>query len=149
MIIGVARGGAPAGPSTDALRVARTTKSLASMFLFMVPLAFFSQVAKWTHKFCYEDWVVEKIGTDRDGGTKKRRHFVDVPAQIEPGVAYPERRHRADKEKKKFSITKGFVMCWMASLILQGAHFGADKRSAGKLWRGQPYGISIPYLQNC
>ena len=33
-------------------------------------------------------------------------------------------------------------------LILQGAHFGADKRSAAKMWRGQPYGISIPYIQN-
>ena len=40
------RGGAPAGPSAAALLVARTTKSLLSLFLFMVPLTFFSQVAK-------------------------------------------------------------------------------------------------------
>ena len=33
-------------------------------------------------------------------------------------------------------------------LILQGAHFGADKRSATKMWRGQHYGILIPYIQN-
>ena len=33
-------------------------------------------------------------------------------------------------------------------LILQGAHFGADKRSAAKLWRSPPYGNLIPYLQN-
>ena len=44
-------GGAPAGPSAAALLVARTTKSLLSLFLFMVPLTFFSQVAKWTHKY--------------------------------------------------------------------------------------------------
>ena len=69
MIIGVA-GGAALGPSSAAFRVARITKSLASLFPFMVPLSLFSQVAKWTHKFCYEDWAVEKIGTHHDGGTK-------------------------------------------------------------------------------
>ena len=39
-------------------------------------------------------------------------------------------------------------MCWVTMLIMQGAHFGADKRSASKLWREQPYGTSIPYLKN-
>ena len=114
----------------------------------MVPLTFFSQVAKWTHKYCYEDWVVESFGKDRDGDAKRVRHFEDVPAQIERGVPYPGRRHRADKEKKKYTITTGFVLCWMGMLILQGAHFGADKRSAAKMWRGQPYGTSILYIQN-
>ena len=33
-------------------------------------------------------------------------------------------------------------------LILQGAHFGADKRSAAKLWQAPPYGNPIPYLQD-
>ena len=78
---------------------------------------------------------------------KKRRHFVDVPAK-QGRHTTPGSRHRADKEKKKYNITAGFVICWVAALILQSAHFGADKRSAGKLWRAQPYGISIPYLQN-
>ena len=142
------RGGAPAGPSDAALLVARTTKSLLSLFLFMVSLTFFSQVAKWTHKYCYEDWVVESFGKDRDGDAKRIRHFEDVPAQIERGFPYPGRRHRADKEKKKYTITTGFVLCWMGMLILQGSHFGANKRSAAKMWRGQPYGISIPYIQN-
>ena len=36
----------------------------------------------------------------------------------------------------------------VALLILQGAHFGTDKRSARKMWRGQPYGVSIPYIRN-
>ena len=39
-------------------------------------------------------------------------------------------------------------MSWIVMLILQGAHFGADKRSAAKLWRAPPYGLPIPYLQN-
>jgi len=52
------------------------------------------------------------------------------------------------RRRKKYTITAGFVTCWVAALILPGAHFGAGKRLAGKLWQAQPYGISIPYLQN-
>ena len=36
------QGGAPAGPSSAALFVASTTKTLIGVFLFMVPLTFFS-----------------------------------------------------------------------------------------------------------
>ena len=75
------------------------------------------------------------------------KHFEQVPEKL-GRCPYPGRWHRADKQHKKFNITSGFVLCWIACLILQGAHFGADKRSAGKLWRDQPYGLSLPYLQN-
>ena len=64
------KGGSPAGPSNDVMAVARSTQSLIDIFLFMVPWSFFSQVAKWTHKFCYDDWVVEKFGKDHDGVRK-------------------------------------------------------------------------------
>jgi hypothetical protein len=140
-------GGGTVGPSSAMQQVVRTADSLAAIFLFMVPISFFDKVAAYTTKFCYEDWVVEKFGTDRDGVQKKRRHFEQVPEKL-GRRPYPGRRHRADKEHKKFNITSGFVLCWIACLILQGAHFGADKRSAGKLWRDQPYGLSLPYLQN-
>jgi len=140
-------GGGNVGPSSEMQEVIRSTDSLAAIFMFMVPLTFFTRVAQFTDKFCYKDWVIEKFGKDRDGDKKKRRHFVHVPAK-QGRHTTPGRRHRADKEKKKYNITAGFVICWVAALILQGAHFGADKRSAGKLWRAQPYGISIPYLQN-
>jgi len=39
-------------------------------------------------------------------------------------------------------------VCWIAILILQADHVGTNKRSARKMWRAQPYGISIPYIQN-
>jgi len=104
-------------------------------------------VAKWTKRFCYQDWVVERFGNNRDGKAKKQRHLVDVPP-FDGSVPYPGRRHRADKEKKQYTITAGFVMSWVVILILQGAHIGVDKQSASKLWREQPYGTSIPYLKN-
>ena len=112
-----------------------------------MPNTFFEQVATWTAKFSYKDWVVEKFSTDRDGKQKKRRHFVAVPAKTGRRIT-PGRQHRANKEKKQYNVTAGFVLCRIAMLILQGAHFGADKRPAAKLWRASPYGYPIPYLQN-
>ena len=126
---------------------ARTADSLATLFMFIVPLSFFVQVAKWTEKYCYKDWVVESFGKKRDGETKKVRHFVDIPATLDHST-YPGRRHRADNEKKKFVISPGYIICWFAILILQGAHFGSHKPPATYLWREQPYGINIPYIQN-
>ena len=78
---------------------------------------------------------------------KAVRHFVDVPRNIH-GTPYPGRRHQADKEKKKFRITPGYIFCWFAILILQGGHFGTHKPPASKLWRESPYGLRIPYIQN-
>ena len=31
---------------------------------------------------------------------------------------------------------------------LQGARFGTNKISVRKMWRGQPYGVSVPYIRN-
>ena len=80
------------------MQVIRYVKSLACISLFMVPLSFFEQVATWTKKFCYKDWVVEKFASNQDGNQKKRRHFVEVPAKTGRNIT-PGRRHRADKEK--------------------------------------------------
>jgi hypothetical protein len=30
--------------------------------------------------------------------------------------------------------------------MLQGTHFGSNKRSSRKLWQASPYGLSIPYV---
>lgn len=136
------QGGGKVGPSSRTIQVIRAADSLAAVFQFMVPLTFWIQVAEWSNKYCYEDWVAERFGKDRDGNKKKRRHFVDVPSNVK------DKRHCADKEKKKFKITPGYILCWIAVLILQGAHFGADKGNAARLWRAQPYGVSIPYIRN-
>ena len=141
------QGGPNSGPSALMKQLASSAESLVTMFLFIVPLSFFEKVAVFTDKYCYRDWVVEQFGKDRDGETKKVRHFVDVPAKVGRNP-YPKRRHRADKERKKYDITPGFVICWIALLILQGAHFGTYKPSAANLWRGAPYGIGTPIYRN-
>jgi hypothetical protein len=126
---------------------ARNAASLADLFLFIVPMSFFNHVAKCTKKYCYDDWVVEKIGKTRDGEEKQTPHYVDVPGML-AGEPYPGRQHRADKEKKRYLITPGFIICWFAILILQGGYFGTYKPPAWKLWRAHPYGIRMPFLQN-
>jgi len=41
------------------------------MFLFIVPFAFFDQLALLLKKYHYEDWFIEKFGKYRDRGAKK------------------------------------------------------------------------------
>jgi hypothetical protein len=126
---------------------ARTASTLADLLICIVPLTLFQAVAKYTKKYCYQDWVVEKFAKRRDGSTKEVWHFMDVP-QNSHSTPYPGRRHRTDKERKKYKITTGYIICWFAVLILQGAHFSTYKPPAWKLWRESPYGIRFPYLQN-
>jgi hypothetical protein len=47
-----------------------------------------------------------------------------------------------------FTITVGYVIAWFGLLILQGAHFGSDKRTAKKMWRNSPEGLALPYVRN-
>ena len=98
-----------------------------------------------TDKYAHRDWVVEKQGVDRDGNPKKRMYYEDCPATTN-GVPTPRRRHRADKETRKYTITTGFIICWIGILIISGGHFGSSKKYSRKLRRKAPFGISIPYI---
>jgi hypothetical protein len=140
------QGGGDFGPTAAIKEAARTATELSVLFFFMVPLAFFHHVSVSSDKYCYKDWVIEKIGKDRDGNRKKRRYFEDVWNDQDPEVG--DRRHRGDKEKKKFAITPGFVICWVAHLIMQGALFGANKPATSRLYRKSPHGINVPILRN-
>ena len=60
----------------------------------------------------------------------------------------PELLHRGDKEKKKFKITTGFVICWIGYFIYLGALFGSNKPGGDVLYAGGAYGINIPLLRN-
>ena len=142
-----AEGGPIAGPSAAIQAAAKRAESLACLFLFIVPLTFFAKVATFTNNYMYEHWVVVKEAFTVDGVKKKRSIYKDVPA-LTNRRATPGRRHRGDTERVKFKATQGFVLCWVGILILQGAHFGADKRSSRMLWRNPPHGISIPYVRN-
>jgi hypothetical protein len=134
------------GPTTYVQGNAMQTHDLASIFLAILPLMFFSKVAEFTNNYCFEDWVVEKTALDSDGNPKKRPYLETVPAPTN-GEPTPGRRHCADKEQVKWHITPGFIICWAAILILQGAHFGSDKKLLRKMWQRPPYGISMPMFK--
>ncbi len=140
-------GGPLLGPTMYVQGIAMQTKDLASIFLAILPHTFFSKVAEFTNNYCFEDWVVEKTALDSEGNPKKRTYLETVPASTN-GEPTPGRRHCADKQLVKWCITSGFIICWVAILILQGAHFGSDKKTQRKMWRRPPYGISMPYVQN-
>ena len=36
----------------------------------------------------------------------------------------------------------------LGSLVLQGAHFGSEKRTGRKMWQKAPYRLSLPYVRN-
>ncbi len=86
-----------------------------------------SKVAEFTNNYCFEDWVVEKMKLDSDGNLKKRPYLETVPTSTN-GEPTSGRRHCADKQRVKWLITPGFIICWVAILILQGTHFGSDKK---------------------
>jgi hypothetical protein len=123
------------------------TQDLTSIFLAILPVTFFSKVVELTNKYCFEDWVVEKTALDSDGNHKKRPYLETVPT-LTDSEPLSGHHHCADREQDKWPITPGFITCWVAILIIQGAHFDSDKKSTRKMWQCPPYGISIPYVQN-
>ena len=58
-------GGGLAGCSSAIQHVVRNSKSLADLFLFIIPLAFFQTVAILTAKYCYQGCVVEKFAMEK------------------------------------------------------------------------------------
>ena len=75
-------GGPPARPSTRICQVARENKRLEDIFLFILPLSFFTKVAECTQQYCYDDWVVEREARDRDG-----RFLCTLPQTLEEANA--------------------------------------------------------------
>eukprot|EP00984_Skeletonema_dohrnii_P004810 scaffold1689_cov99-Skeletonema_dohrnii-CCMP3373.AAC.1 len=122
--------------------IVRGAESLACIFLAIIPLTFWTQVAEWSDKYYYKDFVVETTAHDRDGNEKKQKYLKNCSKDT-PGA-----RHRGDKEKVKYKWSASFAICWVAVLIIQGAHFGSQKRSSRKMWRAAPHGLSIPYIRN-
>ena len=90
--------------------------------------------------------MVEKTALDSDGNPKKRPYLETVPA-LTNGELTPGRHHRADKQRVKWHITPGFIICWVAILILQGAHFGSDKKLLRKMWQVLPMALACPMFK--
>ena len=53
------QGGGKTVPSLVMKHLASTAGSLVTLFLFIVPLAFFKKASTTTDIYCYEDWVIE------------------------------------------------------------------------------------------
>ena len=141
------QGGPPAGPTQFIVDIVRSAKGLANIFFAILPLTFFERVAQLTTKYCYDDWVVQRRKKDSDGNEMKQFYYVQV-SPLSDGAPTPNRRHRADNKRVRYSITTGFTITWIEILILQGAHFGSDKRTSHKMWQKTPYGLSLPYVRN-
>ncbi len=90
---------------------------------------------------------MEKECHNENGNKKKRTYLADV-APTDGGEPTPGHRHRVDNEVVKWDINPGFIIPWIGILILQGSHFGSEKRTARKMWQGSLYGLSTPYVRN-
>jgi hypothetical protein len=78
---------------------------------------------------------VETVQRDRDGNPKKKKLLNPCTADTLGA------RHRVKDNKHAYEVTTGFVLAWVALLILQGAHFRTQKRSSKKR-------IDLPYVRN-
>jgi hypothetical protein len=130
------------GPSNYIVTEASKAQSLANLFLAVIPKSVFVEVARLTDKYCYKDFVVERTAKDSRGNVKKKKVLTHCDAST------PEARHRTKNEEKKYGMTPGFVLAWLLILIINGAHFGSDKKSSRKRWRSSPHGLYMPYIQN-
>ena len=104
------------GPSVKMKQVVRNAKSLADIFLGILPWKFWKKCASASDSYAYKDYVTEE----------------KVPGRTRPIMKYcrtshPDNRRRADKERVKFKITTCFVLAWITILIKQGAHFVSYK----------------------
>jgi hypothetical protein len=65
-------GSPPFGLTQFMKDIVRLADNLIFIFLAILPMLLFVEVAKMTRKYCYEDWVVEKERRNKDGNEKKR-----------------------------------------------------------------------------
>ncbi len=77
----------------------------------------------------------------------KATYFVPV-LPLTDGAPTSNRRHWVDKEQVRYHISAVFIITWIGILVLQGAHFGSEKRTGQKMRQKAPYGLSLPYVRN-
>jgi hypothetical protein len=135
------QGGPKAGPSNDFLTLARTATSLHELFTFVLPIAYFENIAKSTNSYCYEEYVCEQKHRDRDGCLKKKTVLVQCKRETNGS------RFQVTSKKKR-NITAGYIMAWHGINLIFGGHFGSNKGDTRKFWRNPPHGIVLPYVRN-
>jgi hypothetical protein len=75
----------------------------------------------------------------------KASYFIPV-LPLTDGAPSPNQRRWADKERVQYRISARFIITWIGILVLQGAHFGSEKRTAQKMWQKASYGLSPQYI---
>jgi hypothetical protein len=103
-------GGPLLGPTTYVQGIAMQTRDLASIFLAILPLTFFSKVVEPLNNYCFEDCGVENMALDSEDNPKKRPYSETVPTATNREPT-PGHRHHADKQQVKWRITPGFIIC--------------------------------------
>ncbi len=68
--------GGRCGPSSKMVSIAKSTESLAQLFLSIFTIKLFEYVSKMTHIYAYEEWVTEQKRFDPDGNEAKTSFFV-------------------------------------------------------------------------
>ena len=124
---GSAGGGPKCGPSNYILMAARNATTLADIFLSIVPMTVFVKIATMTEKYYYKDWVIHKSVNESRNNPKKWHVLIPLDASA-PGA-----RCCAANKEKKYSISPGFILAWIAILVINGAHLSLDKKSSHKL----------------
>ena len=100
----------------------RSATDLSAVFLGILLLLFFSKVVEMIDKCAHKDWVESRRRKDDHGNEIGGPYYVDVPEETE-GAWHREKRRR-------FIVTLGFFVVFIGILMLQGAHFGSDKKSS-------------------
>ncbi len=135
-------GGPKCGPSNYIQTVPWYATTLTDIFISIIPMTVFVKIATLTNKYCYKDWVIPK--TVKNAFNNQKKHQV----LIHSDASAPGARHCATKGEKKYSISPGFILAWIAIFVINGAHFGSDKDSSCKLWREPPHGLYVLCVQN-
>jgi hypothetical protein len=120
-------GGPCAGPTQYIKQKMRSATDLSAVFFGILLLLFFGKVAEMTDKYAHKEWVSLRQCKDEHGNEIGRPYYVDVPEGTEGA------RHCA--KMIKFTMMPGFVLVFLGILMLQGAHFGSNKKSSRKLWQ--------------
>jgi hypothetical protein len=107
--------------------IVHSADNLSLIFLAILPTLFFVKVAKMMRKYCYKDWVLEKVHRNEYGNEmNKGMYLTDVAPTTGGKPRTPGCRHHVDNEPVRWDVNPGFIICWIGILILQGGHFEKD-----------------------
>jgi len=112
---------------------------LVRLFLFVWRMPLLKEVAELSNKHAKKDWVRPVQATDVDGNPRARPVLVPCEA-TDPGA-----RHRHKDGTHWKDITVGYIIAWLAMLLIRSAH---AVRRVELFWEGAPHGCPHSFVQN-